>query len=470
MVSKGGILLRQNTSDREAFKTYCIMSARLLGDSHIGLPHMLLGILSEDDLLLTKIITQEYEKGYVDLFVALLQEKTVKDIRADVDEGNTSSLMGMDFKYSSSPSFKEKAKKITDKNIEKEEDEISKITMTREFAMVLAAASDRDNLDFFSAVSDELLNTRFGGADAAFEYLGLKRKEVAKKFQLALEDVELEEAFKEQCTEVMPDSLEKEVLGRDEVIFQIYMNLAKKTKASVILVGDAGVGKTAIVEELARQIATEECPTAFKNYRILSLDIGSALAGTTLRGQFEERIQNVLKILQKKSNIILFIDEIHNMVGAGTSKGEGIDMANMLKPLLSRDNLKVIGATTIEEMDRINKDRALARRFMPIEIKEPKTSEVYDMISKKVEILERHHKVGISKEQVEEVIQYCEAHKPNQRFPDKAIDTIDALMSVAQLQEKETIDMDDLTKYNFDFNYTKVLEENRRKQENKVGF
>ena len=216
-----------------------------------------------------------------------------------------------------------------------------------------------------------------------------------------------------------------EIFGRDYEIDRMFEILLRKNKSNAILVGEAGVGKTAIVEGMAEKIVKRECPDLLLNKIILNLDLTSVLAGTIYRGQMEEKLKNILNALSKNKNYILFIDEIHNIVGAGSSEGS-MDFANMLKPALSRDNISCIGATTKDEYDRyFKKESALNRRFEKIDVKEPSTEETLELITKVKDSYENFHQVKYSDEVLIKIVDLCDIYLSNKKFPDKAIDVLD---------------------------------------------
>ncbi|POZ91976.1 AAA family ATPase, partial [Petrotoga halophila] len=185
------------------------------------------------------------------------------------------------------------------------------------------------------------------------------------------------------------------VIGREKEINRMIEILSRKSKNNPVLVGDAGVGKTAVVEGLAQLIVDENPPSYLKNKKILQLDMAALLAGSKFRGEFEERLKSVIDTVKEKSDeIILFIDELHNIIGAGVAEGNAMDAANILKPALARGEIKVIGATTYEEYKKyIEKDKALARRFQPVYIQEPTPEQAIEILKGLKETYEKHHKV-----------------------------------------------------------------------------
>ncbi len=216
------------------------------------------------------------------------------------------------------------------------------------------------------------------------------------------------------------------IIGRDKEIERVIEILMRKTKNNPILIGDPGVGKTAIVEGLAQRIVEGNVPEQLKNVRILMLDLGRMLAGTKYRGEFEERLKNFLdELLKQKENTILFIDEIHTLVGAGAAEG-AIDAANMMKPALARGEIRVIGATTLDEYRKhIEKDKALARRFQPVLVKEPSLEETVEILKGLKKVYEEHHKVKIEDDAIEAAVKLSARYITDRFLPDKAIDLID---------------------------------------------
>ena len=218
-----------------------------------------------------------------------------------------------------------------------------------------------------------------------------------------------------------------EIFGRDKEIERIFEVLLKKNKSNVILVGDAGVGKTAIVEGMAEKIIKRQCPDLLLHKKILSLDLASVLAGTIYRGQMEEKLKKILDTLSRDTHYILFIDEIHNIIGAGgSSDGGGLDFANIMKPALSRGDMSCVGATTKDEYERFfKKDSALNRRFEKIDIKEPTKKETLELIQVAKKSYENFHQVEYKEDVVAKIIDLCDIYLKNKKFPDKAFDILD---------------------------------------------
>ncbi len=228
------------------------------------------------------------------------------------------------------------------------------------------------------------------------------------------------------------------VIGRDKEIDGIIQTLARKTKNSPLLIGEAGVGKSAIVEGLAIKIAKGNVPDTLKNKNIFSLDISGLVSGTKYRGEFEKKLKNAIDYVLEKKDIIFFIDEVHNIVGAGRSSDSSLDIAEIFKPLLSRGEITVIGATTINEYRKyIEKDGALSRRFQTIMVSEPSIEDAIVILKGLRQIFEAHHKVRITDEAIESAVKLSNRYITDRRLPDKAIDLIDEACSKKKIFAKK---------------------------------
>ena len=225
------------------------------------------------------------------------------------------------------------------------------------------------------------------------------------------------------------------VIGRQMEIERVIQILARRTKNNPALIGEPGVGKTAIVEGLAQRIIEGDVPAPLLDKRVLQLDVGSLVAGTMYRGQFEERLKRVIDEL-KASGSILFIDEVHMLVGAGAA-GSSVDAANILKPALSRGELQVIGATTLDEYRKhIESDAALERRFQPVIVEEPSVDETIEILKGVRGAYEEHHRLKISDEALDAAVQLSSRYVTERFLPDKAIDLIDeSIVTGSDVQE-----------------------------------
>ncbi|RPH56026.1 MAG: AAA family ATPase, partial [Chloroflexi bacterium] len=216
------------------------------------------------------------------------------------------------------------------------------------------------------------------------------------------------------------------VIGRDNEILRLIQILSRRTKNNPVLIGEAGVGKTAIVEGLAQKIATNDVPEILSGKKVVALDLGSLIAGSRFRGEFEERLKAVIEEVQRaQGDIIMMIDELHTVVGAGAAQG-AMDASNMLKPALARGELQCIGATTLDEFHKyIEKDAALERRFAPIYVEEPSVDDTIKMLHGLRDRYEAHHKVRFSDEALVAAARLADRYVTDRRLPDKAIDLMD---------------------------------------------
>ena len=227
------------------------------------------------------------------------------------------------------------------------------------------------------------------------------------------------------------------VIGREKELHRVMEILSRRRKNNPALIGEPGVGKTAVAEALAMAISTGRVPEELAAKRLVALDLSSMVAGTKYRGEFEERVRNILTEVRRAGNIILFFDELHTIVGAGSAEG-AIDAANILKPALGRGDLQVIGATTTEEYRRyIEKDAALERRFQPVAVAEPTAEETQEILKGLRGRYERHHKLTIADEALTAAVRLSVRYLPDRRLPDKAVDLMDEAASRARLREME---------------------------------
>jgi ATP-dependent Clp protease ATP-binding subunit ClpA len=237
------------------------------------------------------------------------------------------------------------------------------------------------------------------------------------------------------------------VIGREKELEEIQLVLARRTKCNVLMVGDPGVGKTAIAEGLARNIVEGKVPKFIKDHTVYTLDISAMLAGSKYRGDFEERLKTVLTAVERKKNCILFIDEAHMMNGAGAASGQSQDMANMLKPALAKGSIKVIASTTWEEFRKhFEKDRALMRRFQRVTITEPDEETAIKIVKGLKRYYEKHHNVKITNQAIIDAVKYSIKYQPDKKLPDKAIDLLDCACARFKIKDEDTgiVDHDEI--------------------------
>jgi ATPase family associated with various cellular activities (AAA)./Clp amino terminal domain. len=235
-------------------------------------------------------------------------------------------------------------------------------------------------------------------------------------------------------TEMARDGKLDPVIGRQKEIERVIQVLSRRTKNNPCLIGDPGVGKTAIAEGLAQQIVAGNVPEILKDKRVVTLDLSAMVAGAKYRGEFEERLKNVINEVIKAQNVILFIDEMHTIIGAGAAEG-AIDASNILKPALARGEIQVVGATTVDEYRKyVEKDAALERRFQPIMVEEPTVEETIEILKGLRDRYEAHHRVKITDGALEAAAKLSARYITDRFLPDKAIDLIDEAASRARLQ------------------------------------
>ena len=398
--------------------------ARELGHSYVGTEHLILGLLGEKESIAYKILTSHGAKP----------NKLKQDLIDYVGTGTKSNVSAADM----SPRL---ARTIESASAEANRSGAKLIGSEH---LLLALINQKD------AVGTRLLES--GGVviseikNELSAYLGTVptqsniRDEESKRPKLKAITT-----YGKDLTASARLNFCDPLIGREAELLRLIRILCRRQKNNPCLIGEPGVGKTALVEGLASYIAKGNVPEELKNKRIVSLDIPSMLAGAKYRGEFEDRMKNIIEEVKRAGDVILFIDEIHIITGAGAAEG-AIDAANILKPPLSRGEIRVIGATTIEEYRaKIEKDSALERRFQPITLPEPTEEETIAILSGLRQKYELHHSVKISDEAIKASVKYSVLYIPDRFLPDKAIDLIDEASSKLRLtqskkDEKETLE------------------------------
>ena len=269
--------------------------------------------------------------------------------------------------------------------------------------------------------------------DKLYHEFVVKPPKKSKKKKLLIEEIGVE------FTDVNKNSEFDPVIGREKELKRIMEILTRRTKNNPLLIGEAGVGKTALIEELSRVIIKGEVPSRLLGKRIISVDMSTLVAGTKYRGEFEEKINRMIKEIEENDDIILFIDEIHTLIGAGGAEG-AIDAANIFKPALARNKMHCIGATTMHEYKKyMENDKALERRFQTVLIEEPKSEIVKKIIYQLKPIYEKYHRVYIADDIVELLLGITKKYIHNRQDPDKTIDVLDEVCSHANLKENKKI-------------------------------
>ncbi|MBQ1226244.1 MAG: ATP-dependent Clp protease ATP-binding subunit, partial [Clostridia bacterium] len=380
--------------------------ARELGHSYIGTEHILLAMLNYKSSPVSRILTSH----------GASEEKTYQKITDLVGKGERSADCVSDMTPITRSVIAEAAK-IAEKEGESEVSDI----------MILLALIKAKNATAVKLLSsqgckvNELcreLEVKVKQSGAEHTFLGSKK---AAKIEERLPN--LEKFARNLTAEAVKSSFDP-VIGRESETARIMRILIRRTKNNPCLIGEPGVGKTAIVEGLAQMIAEGNVPSELSDIQIFSLDLPSMLAGAKYRGDFEERMKLVIDEVSKRPNIILFIDELHTIIGAGSAEG-AIDAANILKPALARGKIKLIGATTLDEYRKhIEKDSAFERRFQSVNISEPSPTEAIRILRGIREKYESHHKIRISDSAITEAVKLSERYITDRFLPDKAIDLI----------------------------------------------
>lgn len=387
-------------------------AARIYGHSYIGTEHMLLGLMREKEgtagLILEEFAAEEDRLcKMIDKFVAPIDMGALKKEK---------------------PEYSPRARKIMEEAVRECEEKAG----TEHLLLVMLKETD--------CVATRLLHTM--GINVQKLYSAVLSA-MGKEGESFSEELQAEKAksattptldqYSRDLTALAVEGKLDPVIGREKEITRLIQILSRRTKNNPCLVGEPGVGKTAIAEGLAQRIVADLVPDTVKNKRVVVLDLSSMVAGSKYRGEFEERIRNVLNEVKENRGILLFIDELHTIIGAGGAEG-ALDASNILKPSLSRGEIQLIGATTLEEYRKyIEKDAALERRFQPITVEEPTEEETLEILKGLRPYYEHHHKVEIQDEALEAAVKMSVRYINDRFLPDKAIDIIDEAASKVQL-------------------------------------
>tara|TARA_B100000902_G_scaffold34893_1_gene41899 strand:- start:15754 stop:17952 length:2199 start_codon:yes stop_codon:yes gene_type:complete len=317
--------------------------------------------------------------------------------------------------------------------------------MQRAFAQVIFSARDQINpVDIFVSI----LSEDKSHAQYYCELNGINRLAVVEyitKHVSTVQSLKEAEEFLINLNERAAQSEIDPLIGRQDEVDDVVHILARRKKNNPLLIGEPGVGKTAIAEGLALKIVEGQVPNALKEKIVYSLDVGGLLAGTRYRGDFEERIKVVLDSLEKNKNVILFIDEIHMIMGAGSAGGSSVDIANLMKPILGRGKLLTMGATTSDEYStHFEKDRALMRRFQRVEVEPTDVETTTEIVKGLQPYFEEFHQVSYEVDLLEKSVDLAHRYIKNKYFPDKAVDVMDAAGAKTKLRGEQTVLMDDV--------------------------
>lgn len=388
--------------------------ARALGHGYVGSAHLLMAMAQEQDMAGKLIRTAGVDPGLIEQIAAVLYGIGTPNL--PLPQGFSSQM----------------EKILQDAGEEAKFHRFQRVEpMHILLSMLRQERTAAKELLILSSVDVEALFSR------AVETLQMKRKTTINKEATAMK---LLEQFSEDL--VMKAATMEPVIGREREIETVIGILCRKNKNNPALIGEPGVGKTAIAEGLAQRMAAGAVPPQLKNKRLYSLNMASLVAGTKYRGEFEERLRDVLAEIRRTGDVILFVDEMHTIVGAGAAEG-AIDAANIFKPALGRGELQMLGATTLDEYRKfIEKDPALDRRFRPVMVEEPDTEATLAILNGIKPGLERHHRIRITDEAVQASLTLSVRYLPDLYLPDKAIDLLDEGASHVRMEEISTANAD----------------------------
>ncbi len=391
-----------------------VKAAENFGHTYIGSEHILIGILKENTSRGAELLA---EKG-------ITLDKVEDLIRENTGVGNPTALSPEDF----TPT----AKRILEMSFQIARGMRNSFVGTEHLLLALLREGDSGAVKLIRAfsVDEESLLEEFVNdlTRSDSDYRNSKSGKKGKSNTPTLDEFGTDLTEKAQNGGIDP------VIGREKEIERVIQILSRRTKNNPCLIGEPGVGKTAIAEGLALKIVKGEVPELLEGKKIVALDLTSMVAGTKYRGDFEERIKKAMDEVKKAKNVILFIDEVHTLIGAGAAEG-AVDAANILKPALARGEIQVIGATTIDEYRKnIEKDAALERRFQSVMVGEPTEEEAVEILKGLRDKYEAHHKVKISDEAIENAVKMSSRYIADRFLPDKAIDLIDEAASRVRLK------------------------------------
>ncbi|PKD99675.1 ATP-dependent Clp protease ATP-binding subunit [Macrococcoides caseolyticum] len=386
-----------------------------LNHNNIGTEHLLLGLVKEPDGIAAKVLAA----------YNITEDKVVSEVEQLIGHGTD---MGGTIQYTP------RAKKVIELSLDEARKLNHNFVGTEHILLGLirenegVAARVLANLDLNITKARSQVVKLLGSPEMAGKDANASKSQNTPTLDELARDL----------TVIAKDGTLDPVIGRSAEITRVIEVLSRRTKNNPVLIGEPGVGKTAIVEGLAQAIINNEVPETLKGKRVMSLDMGTVVAGTKYRGEFEERLKKVMEEIHQAGNIILFIDELHTLIGAGGAEG-AIDASNILKPALARGELQCIGATTLEEYRKyIEKDAALERRFQPVQVDQPNVEDAIEILKGLRDRYEAHHRIKISDEALVAAVKMSDRYISDRFLPDKAIDLIDEAGSKVRLRNYTT--------------------------------
>ncbi|NBI30318.1 ATP-dependent protease ATP-binding subunit ClpC [Chengkuizengella marina] len=382
-----------------------------LGHNNIGTEHILLGLIREGEGIAAKAIVS----------LSLSLEKIQDEVE---------SLIGRGKEQPSNIAYTPRAKKV----IELSMDEARKLGHTYVGTEHILLGLIREGEGVAARVLSNLGINLNKARQKVLQLLGSSESSSSSHNTSTNANTPTLDGLARDLTAIAKEDNLDPVIGRNKEIERVIQVLSRRTKNNPVLIGEPGVGKTAIAEGLAQKIIQNEIPETLRDKRVMTLDMGSVVAGTKYRGEFEDRLKKIMEEIRQAGNIILFIDELHTLIGAGGAEG-AIDASNILKPSLARGELQCIGATTLDEYRKyIEKDAALERRFQPITVDQPSPEEAIQILYGLRDRYEAHHRVKITDDAIEEAVKLSDRYITDRFLPDKAIDLIDEAGSKVRLR------------------------------------
>ncbi|RLL40779.1 ATP-dependent Clp protease ATP-binding subunit [Oceanobacillus piezotolerans] len=384
-----------------------------LGHNNIGTEHILLGLVREGEGIAAKALQS------LGLEVSKIQEEVEK-------------LIGVGKQPMQSIHYTPRAKKV----VELSQDEARKLGHSYVGTEHILLGLIREGEGVAARVLNNLGVSLNKARQQVLQLLGSNESQAGRQGrggQQSSANTPTLDSLARDLTQSARDGKIDPVIGRSKEIQRVIQVLSRRTKNNPVLIGEPGVGKTAVAEGLAQQIVDNEVPETLRDKRVMTLDMGTVVAGTKYRGEFEDRLKKVMEEIRQAGNIILFIDELHTLIGAGGAEG-AIDASNILKPSLARGELQCVGATTLDEYRKyIEKDAALERRFQPIQVDQPTVEETIQILNGLRDRYEAHHRVTITDEAIEAAATLSDRYITDRFLPDKAIDLIDEAGSKVRL-------------------------------------
>ena len=397
--------------------------SRKFKTGYIGIEHILLGILANRE---SSAATLAYEYGlkFEDLYDFFVENPPISKSMPDFADPNVRALTDRAvFALKMASLISGDDNEIGTKNL------LFSILKQKDLKLQVVIRQTGADIEGLVNACDILFSNE-NSAEGIDEIEQKSFRKNSEKQQLSRE-IAILKKFGEDLTEKAKNGELDPVIGRETEVQRLITVLIRRTKSNPVLIGEAGVGKTAVVELLAQKISKEQVPSQLIGKRIFEIDLAGMLAGTKFRGQFEERLKNVIKALEKHQEIIAFIDEIHLLAGTGSAEG-AMDAANILKPALARGKIKLIGATTFDEFKKsIEKDSALNRRFQSVQVEEPSLNETIDILKGLREKYEKYHNIEVSDEVLGEIVDMSARYIFDRQMPDKAIDILDEAGALA---------------------------------------